>query len=94
VPRLKRTVPFGLLRRVVYVLGEKGHARLFHESKELERLTLSKYREGVFDNLLRAQQADDSWTAGSGFSVGPVYITSLYLTILQLDKGNVPVQRR
>ena len=34
------------------------------------------------------KQADGSWTSST---VGPIYPTALYLTVLQLDRGHVPV---
>jgi hypothetical protein len=82
------------LAQTIHTLGDKGWAKLFPESKESERLTWSKYREVVFDNLIRTQAADGSWAGASSTGAGPVYGTALSLTILQLDKGSFPVWRR
>ena len=47
------------------------------------------------DQLKRIQNPDGSWTGGGGFgSVGPVYTTSIYLTIMQLDKGTLPIYQK
>jgi hypothetical protein len=76
--------------QAVYALGDKGWAKLFPQSREADRLTWSRYRESLFDQLTRTQQADGSW---ANTSVGPVYTTAVYLTVLQLDRGHVPVVR-
>ena len=75
----------------MYVLGDEGWVKLFPESKESERLGWSKYKKAVFDNLKNTQANDGSWSGGH---VGPVFITSVYLTILQLDKGVLPIYQR
>ncbi len=78
--------------QAVYALGEEGWAKLFPQRKKEERVLWSKYRALVFDQLIQKQQADGSWTSGSA-GVGPVYATAVNLTILQLDKGHLPIQR-
>ncbi len=78
----------------LYVLGEDGWEKLFGRTPEADRLTWTKYRDTVFDQLVRAQNADGSWSSGGGFSVGPVYSTAIYLTIMQLDKGTLPIYQR
>ena len=54
-------------------------------------MTWSKYRKETFDFLKRTQGADGSWTGGH---VGPVFITAVHLTILQLDNAVVPLYMR
>jgi hypothetical protein len=80
----------------VYILGEDGWDKLFGPgSPASERLTWSGYRANLFDQLLRTQNADGSWTGGGGFgSVGPVYTTAMYLTIMQLDRAALPIYQR
>jgi hypothetical protein len=83
--------------QALYVLGEDGYARLFPESKPDDRLTWSKYRKPTFDYLLKNQNSDGSWgnAAQSSWSyIGPVYATAVYLTILQLDRGTLPIYQR
>ena len=75
----------------MYVLGESGYARLFPESRPGERLQWSKYRKATFDNLVRSQANDGSWSGGH---VGPVFITAVHLTIMQLDNATLPIYQR
>jgi hypothetical protein len=79
----------------VYMLGEEGWAKLFPDSTESARLTWSKYRKDTFDFLKRAQGSDGSWS-GSGMwgHIGPVYASSMALTMMQLDKGVLPIFQR
>jgi hypothetical protein len=75
----------------LYILGDDGWAKLFPHSRENDRLTWSKYRKATFDNLVRSQGADGSWTGGH---IGPIFITSVHLCILQLDKAALPIYQR
>jgi hypothetical protein len=77
--------------QAIYALGENGYAKMFPDSKENERLTWSKYRSATFKNLLQSQGADGAWNGGH---VGPVFITAVHLTILQLDNGTLPIYQR
>jgi hypothetical protein len=78
----------------VYILGDDGWERMYGATPAADRVSWSKYREALFDQLTRTQNQDGSWTAGGGFSVGPVYSTSMYLTIMQLDKGTLPIYQK
>jgi hypothetical protein len=79
----------------IYILGDNGWEKLFGATPEADRLTWTKYRNSICDQLKGMQNADGSWPAGGGFgSVGPVYTTSLYLTIMQLDRGILPIYQR
>jgi len=78
----------------LYVIGDKGWEKLFGPTPEADRLTWTKYRDTVGDQLVTMQNQDGSWSAGGGFSVGPVYSTSMYLCILQLDKGVLPIYQK
>ncbi len=77
--------------QVAYVLGEDGYAKLFPTSKADERLTWSKYKREFFE-FLKSKQNDDGSFRGT--PIGPVYTTVCYLTILQLDKGVLPIFQR
>jgi hypothetical protein len=79
------------LAQAIYLLGEDGYAKLFPDSRESERLTWSAYRKTTFENLLRTQQSDGSWTGGH---VGPVFITAIHLSIMQLDNAVLPLYQR
>ena len=76
---------------MLYILGEQGFAKLFPEAKESEQLTWSKYRKAMFDHLVRTQSADGSWMGGY---VGPIFATTVYLTVMQLDNGALPIYQR
>jgi len=77
--------------QVIYCLGEDGYARMFPDSRPEDRLTWSKYRKEFFAFLVNKQNPDGSWT---GTPIGQVYTTCCYLTILQLDKGTLPIYQR
>jgi hypothetical protein len=75
----------------VYFLGENRYAKLFPDAKEADRVTWSKYRKQMFDQIIKSQTSDGSWNSGY---IGPIFATSVYLTILQLDKGTLPIYQR
>jgi hypothetical protein len=50
------------------------------------------FRDKIFRRILSEQGNDGSWGATEG--IGPVFITSCCLTILQLPKGALPVYQR
>ena len=45
-----------------------------------------EYRNRLYDKILAEASADGSWTQGS---IGPVNLTAVNLTILQLDNGTL-----
>jgi hypothetical protein len=57
----------------------------------------SDYRAALFDHLKSSQANDGSWPAPlksqMGISVGPVYATAVWCTILQLDTRRHPLTR-
>ena len=60
-----------------------------------EKNPWSKYRKQTFEFLLKNQATDGSWSGQSNWShVGPIYVTAVYLAILQLDKGVLPIYQR
>jgi hypothetical protein len=80
--------------QALYILGDKGWENLFGPTPEQDRLTWTKYRDSMCDRLVQIQAQDGSFPSGGGFSVGTVYSTAVYLTILQLDKGVLPIYQR
>lgn len=50
-----------------------------------------EYRGGVFAKLAAEAGPDGSWTQGY---IGPVYTTAINLTILQLERGALPIYQR
>jgi squalene cyclase len=54
--------------------------------------TWDKYRDEVYARLVNeVNQGDGSWTQGY---IGPIYTTSVNLTILQLENANLPIYQR
>jgi hypothetical protein len=82
--------------QVIYVLGDDRYKKMFPDAKADEVLTWTKYRKVMFASLKASQSADGSWSEDNwaARSVGPVYVTACYLTLLQLDKGNLPIYMR
>lgn len=78
------------LSQVVYILGEDRHAKMRPDLDDKDLIKWSRFREVLFANLAQSQQPDGSWQGG----VGAVYCTALYLTIMQLDKANLPIYQR
>ncbi len=77
--------------QALYILGDKGYEKLFPGSKPAEQLTWSKYRTQMFDAIVASQQGDGSWKTGT---MGEIYSTACWLTVLQLDNAAVPIYQR
>ncbi len=77
--------------QAIYVLGDDRYGELFPKEDKKTWLTWSSYKEVMFDHLKSQQNQDGSWTSGY---IGPVFSTCVNLTILQLDKGIVPIYHR
>jgi hypothetical protein len=78
--------------QAIYMLGEDRYARDIEPgARESEQLKWSTYRKATFENLYRTQSSDGSWSGGH---VGPVFITAVHLTILQLDNAALPIYQR
>jgi hypothetical protein len=78
--------------QAVYVLGDDRYGEMFPNADKKNWLTWSKYREAIFPTLLDQQdKTTGAWSIGS---VGPVYVTALFLAILQLEKGILPIYQR
>jgi hypothetical protein len=78
----------------LYILGDDGWEKLFGTKPGDQGLTWTAYKNNMFEHLRTSQAGDGSWASGGGFSVGTVYSTAVYLTILQLDKGVLPIYQR
>jgi Prenyltransferase and squalene oxidase repeat len=77
--------------QVIYVLGEDRYGDMFPKEAKANWITWSAYKDSMFDYLKSQQAADGSWTSGY---IGTVYSTCVNLTILQLDKGTLPIYHR
>ncbi|MBL8796194.1 MAG: hypothetical protein JNM56_20000, partial [Planctomycetia bacterium] len=83
------------MAQTVYILGDDGYAKLFPDSPANDRLTWTGYKKQNFDNIIKGQNEDGSWTGNSPWArFGAVYTTSMYLAILQLDKAVLPIYQR
>jgi squalene cyclase len=78
----------------IYFLGEEGWNKMFPNEAKGAGLSWKRYRDGFLANICKNQSADGSWPQGGGWSVGPVYSTAVYCTILQLDNNCLPVFQR
>jgi len=77
--------------QALYVLGDKGYGKLFPKADEKDHLTWSKYKKPMFEHLVKTQASDGSWTGGY---IGPIFTTSVYMTILQLESSTLPIYQR
>ncbi len=48
------------------------------------------FRDKLYDRIVREQRSDGSWQG----NIGPVYVTAINLTILQLDQALLPIYQR
>jgi hypothetical protein len=76
--------------QVIHSLGDNRYGRLFPDSRAGQRLVWSKNRQPIFDQLVGSQGQDGSWTWSGR---GPILMTTLNLTVLQLDSTALPIYR-
>jgi hypothetical protein len=80
------------LSQAVYALGDDKYGQMFPDDPKDSWLTWSKYKEATFQSILDNQdKTSGGWTQGY---IGPVFTTSVNLTILQLEKGILPFYQR
>jgi hypothetical protein len=77
--------------QAVYVIGDKGWKEMFPSDAADQVVTWSKYRKATFDNLVRTQGSDGSW---SGSHAGNIFATAVFLSIMQLDNAVLPIYQR
>jgi len=76
----------------MYILGDDRYGEMFPNEPKDTWLMWSKFRDVMYPYLMDQQDKNSgAWTAGS---VGPVFVTSVNLTILQLEKGLLPIYQR
>jgi hypothetical protein len=82
--------------QAVYVLGEDRWAKMFPDTRAGDALTWKTWRKALFDHLKNTQSADGSWSSGNWTAqrVGPVYVTAVYICVMQLDKATLPIYQR
>lgn len=79
------------LAQAVYILGDDRYGQMFPGEPKEKHLTWTEYRNAMFEYLKSQQGADGSWTSGY---IGAVMSTTMNLTILQLEKGLLPIYHR
>jgi hypothetical protein len=77
--------------QAVFVLGDDRYLKLFPEERKESAITWTKFKEQTFPILASSQGSDGGWSGGYG---GPVFTTSFYLTLLQLEKNVLPFYHR
>jgi hypothetical protein len=76
----------------VYILGDDRYGQMFPKEDKSTWLTWSKYTEAMYPYLIDQQnKTTGEWQSGY---IGPVFSTSVNLTILQLEKGILPIYQR
>jgi hypothetical protein len=51
----------------------------------------TEFRDALYNRIVASQSPDGSW---KGDQIGPIYITSINLTVLQLERGFLPIYQR
>jgi hypothetical protein len=78
----------------IYALGDKGWGKLFPKDDAKNSLTWSAYKKEMFKFIKDSQDRNGSWPRGGGWSIGPIYSSAVYLTILQLDNAALPIYQQ
>lgn len=78
--------------QAVYALGDDKYGEMFPNEAKEGWLTWSKFKEATFQSILDNQdKTNGSWSQGY---IGPVFTTSVNLTLLQLEKGILPIYQK
>lgn len=78
--------------QAVYALGDDRYGEMFPNEPKDSWLTWSKFKEATFQGILDNQdKTSGGWSQGY---IGPVFTTSVNLTVLQLEKGILPFYQR
>ena len=81
--------------QAMYMLGEDRYGMLFPNDPKDAWMTWSKYKDGIFPQIMDAQNKNTGGWEGSGdYGAGPIYITTTSLAILLLDRAMVPIYAR
>jgi hypothetical protein len=82
--------------QAVYVLGDDRWGKMFPDSPKRDWVTWTSYRKALFDELKANQSADGSWgaTNWTAQNIGPMYVTAIYVSVMQLDKAVLPIYQR
>jgi hypothetical protein len=81
--------------QAMYALGDDRYAKLFPREPKETHLSWTKYKAAMYPYLLGSQdKTTGGWTGSGSYGIGPAFVTAIYLTILQLDKGILPIYQR
>jgi hypothetical protein len=101
----KDSIPFGqgglphddyqsyYFSQFVYVLGDDRYGKMFPNEDKSTWLTWSKYKAAVYPYLVDCQDKTNGAWANKN-SMDQIFSTSINLTILQLEKGILPIYQR
>jgi hypothetical protein len=78
--------------QAIYALGDDKYGAMFPNEPKDSWLTWSKFKDATFQSILDNQdKTSGGWSQGY---IGPVFTTSVNLTVLQLEKGILPFYQR
>jgi hypothetical protein len=86
-------------KKNLYDLGNEGrsyghwHYTYLYYSQVVYREggeSWTTFRDRLYNEIVSSQQADGSWNG----DIGPIYVTAVNLTILQLENGFLPIYQR
>ena len=79
--------------QAMYALGDEKYGEMFPDQKEKDKwLSWARFKDVYFPQILDNQdKTGGSWTQSS---ISPVYVTSINLCLLQLEKGILPIYQR
>ena len=78
--------------QAIYILGDDGYAKLFPDTKAERAPDLDQVQDATFENLM--QHAGAATATGTAATSARSSSPSVYLTILQLDNGVLPIYQR
>ncbi len=79
--------------QLLYVLGNDRYGEMFPNDDKKTWLTWTKYKTAMFPYLIESQDKTSGAWKSDG-SIGQVFTTAVNLTILQLEKGLLPIYQR
>ena len=81
--------------QAVYILGDDRYGEMFPNEPKDTWLVWSKFKEAMYPYLLDSQnKTTGGWEGTGSYGAGPVFITAVNLSILQLEKGILPLYQR
>jgi len=76
----------------MYVLGDDRYGAMFPNEDKSTWMTWTKYKEAMYPYLIDQQDKNTgAWNSGH---ISPVFTSAVNLTILQLERGILPIYQR